>query len=180
MKNCAVVLMIGFCYIVCFAGYKTYLSLTHPLKYENEIVEIANIYNLSPALVASVVNVESGYNKNAISKKGALGLMQVKLSTADFMNSVYNKTEKLNQTNLLDEKTNLHYGCMYLKYLIKKFDDVFTALAAYNAGETIVRLWLEDENYSLDKLSLRTIPFKETNNYVKKIKSNLAFYKKVY
>ena len=62
---------------------------------------------------------------------------------------------------------------------MKKFDDKFTALAAYNAGETRVRSWLNSTEFSSDKKTLKTIPFEETRNYVEKIKENIKFYKKL-
>ena len=61
-----------------------------------------------------------------------------------------------------------------------KFEDKYTAIAAYNAGETRVRTWLNDEQYSIDKKTLNYIPYKETANYIKKIKLNEKFYQKVY
>lgn len=180
MKNFALVLLIGFCFTICFAGYKTYLSLTHPCKYQTDIVEYSKTYNLDPALVASVINVESGYNKKVVSKKGAVGLMQIKFSTANYMNDLLNHKTQLNENDLFEARTNINYGCMYLKYLIDKFNDNYTALAAYNAGETVVRVWLNDYRYSNDKITLKKIPFLETENYINKIKSNLKFYNKIY
>lgn len=180
MKNVAIVLLVSFCYTVCFAGYKTYLSLTHPCKFQTDIVECSKLYDLDPALVASVINVESGYNKKAVSNKGAVGLMQIKFSTANYMNNLYGGKTNLTENDLFDASTNINYGCLYLKYLTTKFKNTFTALAAYNAGETIVRVWLNDENYSTDKTTLNKIPFLETENYVKKIKNNLKFYNKIY
>ncbi len=180
MKKIVIVLLIAFGYTLCFACYKTYLAISHPCKFQTEIVEYSKSYNLSPALVASVINVESGYNKKAISNKGAIGLMQIKFSTASYMNDYFNKNENLNENDLLNASTNIKYGCMYLEYLTNKFSNVFTALAAYNAGETIVRVWLNNEQYSNDKITLNKIPFKETENYVNKIKSNLKFYKQVF
>ena len=180
MKNFVFILMIGFCYTICFAGYKTYISLTHPCKYQTDIVECSKIYNLNPALVASIINVESGYDKKAVSNKGAVGLMQIKYSTANYMNNLINSKTQLKEKDLFNAKININYGCMYLKYLIDKFYDDYTALAAYNAGETIVRVWLNDERYSNDKITLKKIPFLETKNYVNKIKNNLKFYNKIY
>ena len=69
---------------------------------------------------------------------------------------------------------------MYLNYLNKKFKEQSTTLCAYNAGETIVRSWLNNPNYSNDKQNLKLIPFAETKNYIFKINNNLKFYKKVF
>ena len=65
-------------------------------------------------------------------------------------------------------------------YLLDKFLDPTTALAAYNAGETRVRSWLSGGICSLDGKTLNYIPYKETRNYVEKINENIKFYKKIY
>lgn len=163
----------------CLAGYKTFLSITHPVKYKDEIIEFCNALNLNPAIVASVINVESSYDKNAVSNKNAIGLMQIKLSTAEYVSNIY-KLEKVNKQKLFEPKTNIKFGCYYLKYLSEKFDNIYTILASYNAGETRVRTWLSNENYSKDKKTLINIPYEETENYIKKLKNNINFYKKAY
>lgn len=161
------------------AGYKTFLALTHPVKYREEILNVSIESNISPILIASVVNVESSYREYAKSNKGAIGLMQVKVSTANYMAELYS-LEEVTEENLFDVSTNLIYGSFYLKYLIDKFEIINTALAAYNAGETIVRSWLHDGIHSVDKKTLEYIPYKETRNYVKKINSNIEYYAKIY
>ena len=105
--------------------------------------------------------------------------MQIKLSTANYVASLYSMPT-LTEYELFDPKTNIEYGCMYLNYLSKKFENTNTMLASYNAGETVVRSWLNNKEYSFDKISLNNIPYKETNNYVKKINKNIKYYKKIY
>ena len=65
---------------------------------------------------------------------------------------------------------------MYLRYLFNRFDSTYTAIAAYNAGETVVRSWLKDQRYSYDQIDLYNIPYKETANYVEKIKNSQQIY----
>ena len=69
---------------------------------------------------------------------------------------------------------------MYLRYLFDKFDNTYTAICAYNAGETVVRAWLNDERYSYDKICLYNIPYSETRSYIEKIKANEKTYKSFY
>ena len=178
MKIWTSLLLIMFAFTLSFAGYKTFLSLTHPIKYESIIIENAQKYNLPSELVASVINVESGFNKNAVSSQNAVGLMQIKESTALYLIDYYNLENK--NINLFDEKTNINFGCLYLNYLINKFNNLDTALASYNAGETRVRVWLNDKHFSLDGITLIDIPYGETKNYVKKVNENLKFYKRVF
>jgi len=162
-----------------FALYKTYQAINHPIKYKDEIIFYAKKYNLDASIIASLINVESSYNKNAKSNKNAIGLMQIKLDTANYLNEINNK-KMISEDELFNVETNIKYGCEYLRYLINKFDDIYTSLAAYNAGETNVRNWLNNSEFSTDRKTLKNIPFNETKNYVKKIKNNLKFYKKIY
>ena len=172
-------MLIIFISTLIVAGYKTFLSLSHPVRFKNDIIYFAEKNMLSPTVVASVINVESSYKKNAMSNKKAIGLMQIKLDTANYLNDI-NNTEHISETQLFDAKTNIEYGCMYLSYLVEKFEDIYTSLAAYNAGETRVRSWLKSEEFSADGKTLIYIPYKETANYIEKIKKNIKFYQKIY
>lgn len=179
MKFGAILILIFSAFTFLLAGYKTYQVFTHPIKYETEIKTYSKIYNLDANIVASLINVESSYTPQAKSNKNAIGLMQIKLETANYLDEKNNRN-LVAENELFNAETNIKYGCEYLKYLVDKFDDIFTSLAAYNAGETRVRSWLNNLDYSSDKKTLKIIPFEETKNYVKKIKNNLKFYKKIY
>ena len=173
MKNLTWVLIFLIFFTFCFAGYKTFLSISHPIKYQNDIVYYSKEYGLEPAVVASVINMESSYKKNVKSNKNAIGLMQIKLDTANYLNDLY-LNPQLTEEELFNPSTNIKYGCMYLRYLLNKFDNIDTTLCAYNAGETRVRNWL-NSNYSIDGKTLNKIPFSETKNYLIKFKSNYKF-----
>lgn len=179
MKKWAVILVVFICFAFGLSVVKLFLVATHPIKFQNDIITFSKQYNLNPTLVASVINVESSYNKHAKSNKNAIGLMQIKLDTANYI-ATLNKMETIEENDLFNATTNIKFGCMYLSYLMKKFEDKYTAVAAYNAGETRVRTWLNNKEYSLDKKTLKFIPYKETSNYVNRIKSNEKFYQKVY
>ena len=62
---------------------------------------------------------------------------------------------------------------MYLDYLFNRFENNYTAICAYNAGETVVRSWLKDSRFSYDKISLYNIPYNETNNYINIKRKNI-------
>ncbi len=179
MKLGAVLILIFSAFTFMLAGYKTYQVFLHPIKFENEIKTYSKIYDLDASIVASLINVESSYKENAKSSKDAIGLVQIKLETANYLDEIYDR-KLISEDELFDAEVNIKYGCEYLRYLIDKFDDIYTSLAAYNAGETRVRSWLKNSDYSSNGKSLNSIPYEETNNYIKKIKNNLKFYKKIY
>lgn len=121
-----------------------------PSLYEDIALEIAREHSLDPALIKAVITAESNWDPFAVSKKGAMGLMQLMPATA----------QALNVKNPYDPEENIRAGIRYLKYLIEKFNgDIVLAISAYNAGPSVV------ERFG------RIPPIKETLQYVKKVLS---------
>lgn len=119
------------------------------LRYGPLIDGIAQAYELESALIHAVVSAESAYNTTAISKKGAVGLMQLMPETA----------RRYGATDRFDPIQNLHAGTRYLSDLLKIFDgNLSLALAAYNAGEN-----------SVIKYKNQIPPFPETRTYVPRV-----------
>lgn len=168
------VVILFICSIFCIA--KITLKKTYPIKYESKITELSNLYGLEKTLIYAVINVESGFDESVISGAGAVGLMQITPSTANYVA----KMKGAKEFDLLEPSVNLDFGCYYLKYLIVKFKDTNLALCAYNAGEGNVFSWLKNKEYSSDGKTLVKIPFKETREYIKKISFNQAMYRKIY
>jgi soluble lytic murein transglycosylase-like protein len=95
------------------------------VPYSAQIRNSAGTYGLDPALVASVIAVESNFNSRAVSKKSALGLMQLLPGTA----------AQMAVRNAFDPAQNIDGGTRYLKQLLDRYgQDLTLALAAYNAG----------------------------------------------
>jgi soluble lytic murein transglycosylase-like protein len=117
------------------------------------IVQAAARHNVDPNLVRSVVKVESNFNPNAVSRKGAMGLMQLMPGTA----------RSLNVTNPFDPEQNVDAGVRHLKRLLESYGgNVPLSLAAYNAGTGAVAR------------SAGVPRYRETRNYVRRI-TNLYF-----
>ena len=169
-----------------------YDRVVYPLNYRFEIMRAGEEFGVDAALIASVINTESGFNERAVSNRGAVGLMQLLPSTAEWVINKMIKqnvnisgysAEELFNTEVRDgvlfnPYLNIRIGTFYLFYLLNKFESVDTALAAYNAGEGNVSNWLKTDEYSDDQKTLKKIPFKETENYVKKVNLNLKIYSK--
>lgn len=130
------------------------MALAMPSAPLIETVErIAEENQLSASLVHSVIQVESNYDANAVSPKGALGLMQLIPSTA----------RRFGVLNVFDPADNIQGGARYLKHLLGLYKgDQALALAAYNAGEGAV------SRYG------GVPPFPETQGYVAKVQQRLA------
>ena len=124
-----------------------------PDEIDQSIVMAAARHNVDPNLVRAVVKVESNFNSNAVSRKGAMGLMQLMPSTA----------RELKVKNPFDPLQNVDAGVRHLKYLLENYNgDVNLTLAAYNAGEGAVARSSGVPHYA------------ETQNYVRRI-TNLYY-----
>ena len=117
-------------------------------KIEEMIREVSARYRVDPALVRAVIQTESNWNTSAVSRKGALGLMQLVPGTA----------QQLGVSNAFDPKQNLDGGVHYLHMLLERYNgDLDKALAAYNAGPGAV-----DRAGGIPQ-------YRETRNYVQKV-----------
>jgi soluble lytic murein transglycosylase-like protein len=97
-------------------------------KYDPIIEKYADKHGVDPTLVRAVIQVESDFNPNCVSNKGARGLMQLMPDTA----------KRYGVTKIHDPEQNIRGGVRYLAYLLELFGDKPRALAAYNAGEGAV------------------------------------------
>jgi len=124
-----------------------------PEEIDAAIAEAASRHNVDPNLVRAVVKVESNFNPNAVSRKGAMGLMQLMPGTA----------RQLNLKNPFDAEQNVDAGVRHLKQLLENYGgDVNLTLAAYNAGSGAVARSAGVPRYA------------ETQNYVRRI-TNLYY-----
>ena len=137
----------------------------------------AQANGLDKFLVAAVIKTESNFIHDAHSGK-ARGLMQLTDETAEWIAGKMGIEFKTDDVDI--PEINIKMGCWYLKYLIDKYDNVDTALAAYNGGMGNVSKWLADKRYSDDGKTLKYIPFEETRNYVKKVNSYKEIYEEKY
>jgi soluble lytic murein transglycosylase-like protein len=134
---------------------KPLFHIADKILYDSMVDKIARTYGVESALLHAVITVESRYSPKAVSRTGAVGLMQLMPETA----------KRYGVTDPLDPLQNLRGGARYLRYLLKKYNnDRNLALAAYNAGEA-----------SVAKYGNRIPPYPETTNYVPRV---MEYYRK--
>jgi soluble lytic murein transglycosylase-like protein len=120
--------------------------LVKSITYDSLIENAALANTINPALIRALIVVESGFNPRAVSKRGAIGLMQLRPETA----------RRYGVSNIYDPAQNIRAGTRYLSDLMALYDsDTELALAAYNAGEAAVA-----------RYGGHIPPFKETLEYV--------------
>jgi soluble lytic murein transglycosylase-like protein len=135
-------------------------------RYAAVIEQHARANALDPALVKAVVAVESAFDAQALSPKGAVGLMQVIPDTGERYGLVSDAQRSIAQ-KLLDPTTNVRIGTRYLRDLLDRFaNSVPLALAAYNAGEGSVR----DHDDGIP-------PFAETREFVRRVELVYTLYR---
>ena len=158
MKIYAIILLTLFLICESMCVFLLARSILYPMKYEDYINLYSTEFNLSPDLVASIINVESHFQYNVKSEAGAVGLMQLMPTTASYISNL-KKIDYENQSDLLNPQKNIEIGCCYFKYLMDIFGDEKTSLCAYNAGETNVKNWLKNSNYSEDGKHIVYTPY---------------------
>lgn len=151
-------------------------KIIYPKKYSVYVEKYSNEYQIDEYLVYSVIKAESKFDKDAISRKGAKGLMQISDITRDWAIEEL----QLGDIDIYNPETNIKIGCWYLNKLYKEFGNLDLVVAAYNGGSGNVTRWLHNEEYSKDGKSLDIIPFQETSTYVKKVRKNYQGYNETY
>lgn len=148
-----------------------YARLWYPLHYATIVRVHANENRIDPALLAAVIESESKFNREARSRAGAVGLMQLTPGTAKGIAKATNGT-RFRVSDLTDPDINVRYGAWYLRHLLDRYgQDERLALAAYNAGEDNVDRW-EREHVG--------IQFGETRDYVDKVERLKKIYRRAY
>ena len=141
----------------------------YPLKYYDIVASNADEFCVEKALIFAMIKAESNFDCEAVSKVGAIGLMQLMPKTATFIAGKIG--ENKDELNLKDSATNVRLGVAYVSYLQNKFAHLDVVVCAYNAGEGEVLSWFDSDG------KLKTIKFEETKTYLNKVKTALKVYR---
>lgn len=124
---------------------------------------------VDPYLVAAIIREESQYDQQAVSRVGAIGLMQVMPGTA---NAVAQRLgiPAVGRDDLFDQETNIQIGVRYVEQLLAQFSgNVALAIASYNAGPIVVKSWIALHPGRSQDEFIELIPYQETRQYVKRV-----------
>ncbi len=182
-KHTIIIIMIILIIILSIFIFKDkLLKMMYPKTYSEIISTYAEEYDVEENLIYAVIKAESNFDNNAVSNKSAIGLMQIVEETAIDVarrNNIEIDSENIEE-ELLDIDNNIHIGTKYLSMLLTQYGNVEVALAAYNAGIGTVDNWIEKEIIQADGSDIENVPYKETNNYVRKILRDYDVYNYLY
>ena len=156
---------------------RSMLRLAYPQKYSELVEEYSSLYGVPSEIVYAVIKAESDFDPFAVSRAGAIGLMQLMPSTFLWLTEMTG--ESLAGSSLTDPEINIRYGTFLLRFLYDCYDDYDLVFAAYNAGMGNVSKWLSSNEYAENGRLVR-IPFKETEKYVKTVNKYVKQYEKIY
>lgn len=155
-------------------------TFVYPLQYDYMVRQYSYENQVDPALVASVILVESKFDRQASSHRGAVGLMQIMPDTAAWIAEEM-ELPGYSPEQLGDVHLNIQMGTWYLAYLLKEYDgNKVLALAAYNAGRGTVDDWVQKYGWEKNFSEIEKIPFSETKNYVRIVLLNEKQYNHLY
>ncbi|MDZ4661771.1 MAG: transglycosylase SLT domain-containing protein [Pseudomonadota bacterium] len=168
---------------------KSFLTMLFPNDFLSAVTEFAAQKNIESDLILSLIRQESAFSRTAVSRSGALGLMQLIPPTADEVAKDLNFQSLNIPDEVFQPKLNIQMGTHYLAKMLKKYrGHVPLALASYNAGPTRLDRWLNAKGIAkkirektdfdpMDDLWVEELPWGETSFYVKSILRNLVIYR---
>lgn len=168
--------LLGFLFDLIITGFE---KLAYPKKYSEYVEMYAERYDVPTHVLYAVIKTESDFDSAAVSKRGAVGLMQFMSDTFAWLTDEM-LFEHMEDGMRYDPETSIRYGAYLLSHLYKRYGDWSVVFAAYNAGIGTVDGWLDNAEYTDGEGGLKSIPYKETRNYVKKVTKAMATYDRLY
>ena len=156
------------------------LKKIYPTKYNEYVEKYSKENNVDKYMIYAIIKAESNFKSDVKSNSNAIGLMQLLENTAvEMSNSI--KQDEITEKSLYDPEMNIKLGISYYSYLLKHYrGNNILALTAYNAGMGNVDNWIKKGVIKSDGSDIENIPYKETNNYVRKILRDYKLYVKLY
>ena len=165
--------------LIILLNFTNIQKLIYKQEYSEYVEKYAEENSIDSLLVYAIIKAESNFDNDAVSNKGATGLMQLMDDTAKEV-ATNEAIEYTSEDNLNDPELNIQIGVKYFKNLLEIFGNIAVALAAYNAGMGTVQGWIDEGIIKEDGSDIENIPYNETNMYVRKILNDYEIYQKSY
>jgi soluble lytic murein transglycosylase len=142
-------------------------------------IKMQGANGVDPLFVAAIIREESQYDRRAVSRVGAIGLMQVMPATAKAVTQRH-RLPTVEREDLFDQETNIRIGARYLEQLLEEFSgNLVQTIAAYNAGPTVVENWVAANRGRSEDEFVELIQFQETRQYVKRVLRSYKEYQRL-
>ncbi len=182
-RKLMIVILLLILIVFAFLFFKdNLLRMMYPKTYQEVVAIYEEKYKVEENLIFAVIKAESNFDKDAVSNRNAIGLMQLMEETAKDVakkNGIEIDSNNMKE-ELCDVYRNIEIGTCYLATLLQRYQNKEIALAAYNAGIGTVDGWMEKGIIQKDGSDIENIPYKETNNYVRKILRDYQIYEDLY
>ncbi|MDR3243479.1 MAG: lytic transglycosylase domain-containing protein [Elusimicrobiota bacterium] len=158
-----------------FAYFFNTLIVFNGSQYEAIINKYGRQYEVDPLLIRALIKRESNVNPNAISNKGAMGLMQIMPKTGEEIAQQLNISD-YNNDMLKNPEINIMFGAYYMRRLLRYYDnDIILALGAYNAGLSNIDIIVFINER--EDIRIKDLPFDETSRHIRAVMLTYQFYK---
>lgn len=168
-------LLLGVLLVIGFGGWKIWSSDTVQMRfvymwdYQQDIVTYSKKNNVDPFLVAAIIKNESNFKHDAVSKVGAVGLMQIMPETGRWIAEQMG-LENYQDSDLYQTKKNIRMGCWYVGELEHEFQhNLVLLMVAYNAGRGQTHEWMQENGWDYSFNDIKSIPYPDTREYVAKV-----------
>lgn len=169
-------LLFGFLFDLICCGVE---RISYPRRFREYVEANASRFDVPEEVLYAVMRAESGFDSAAESSAGAVGLMQLMPDTFRWLTQDV-LHEYLEDGMRYDPETSIRYGACLLSRYYLHFGRWDLAIAAYNAGEARVDSWLSDESLADGNGGLKSIPYRETRQYVSRVQKTIRVYEKLY
>ncbi len=156
----------------------------YPIKYESYVEKYCKEFEVDKCLVYAIIKTESDFDPNAVSGVGAIGLMQLMPDTFTWLQNYrteFQPDKIMDSKELYNPKLNIEYGVYLLRYLLDMYDGNYSlAICSYNAGNGNIDSWLSQGIITSENVEPDNIPFEETSNYLRRVRTAMEKYKELY
>lgn len=142
-------------------------------------IKLSALNGVDPFLIAAIIREESQYDWRAVSRVGAIGLMQVMPTTASAV-AQQHRLPSVSRDDLFDQEVNIRIGVRYVEQLLTQFSgNVVQTIAAYNAGPVVVGTWVATYRGRSEDEFVELIQYQETRQYVKRVLRSYKEYRRL-
>lgn len=156
------------------------LRLLFPYPFSGIVHTASAHYDVDPLLLVAIMRTESRFDVQAVSPRGARGLMQIMPDTAEWAAEQI-PLPGFHMEQIHDPRTNITIAAWYVDFLLELFQGrVLASVAAYNAGPGTVKRWLDEGTWTGSLGDIDQIPYPETRQYVQRVADAYRLYRRIH